>query len=393
MTALLEVSTHQNLCLWVDQIRIESEVNSRRMLTQFIDWIYADSPCFGSDEFYRQCLTEIELEHVAPQVLSILRQNQKIDCVPKDFVEALQHLYRKTAGQNLYIRFYQQQVFAALEQNGIYAIPLKGVVFAERYFGSFTSRPTSDIDILVTRDTLTRAIECLRLLGFTGPYEFNPIHFHCVMAKPIYPGGIVLYIELHWSLLHENTALPEWDRFWQNATSFEGYEYIKELTLQDTFYSICLHGANHKLESLKYLLDVAHLIYTRGTEIDFDRLLEVGKRDKTLRRVKAVLNIVYNEFPSLHQCKPLPYRISNSKWLDRAVLNARVLTPDSWGLRFRVAKEWLWPMREVALWHLRSDPGVTSTNVYRRFYRQRLIHLARTVYPSNKTSEENELHV
>lgn len=362
------------------------------MMSQLLNELYTDSPSLHSADFYHQCLAEIEREYVAPQVFSVIRQHQCVERMPHDFIARLRELSQKTLGQNFYIRVQQQPVFDALERNRIATIALKGIVFAERYFGDFAGRPTSDIDVLFTQDNLEKAINCLRSEGFQGPHDYNPLHFHCVMSKQIQPGNHVLNIELHWSLLHQNHALPRWDEFWKNATYYKHYRYIKELTVQDTFYSICLHGANHELNAFKYILDVAHLIYTKGTEVDFTCLLETCRRDKTLRRVKATLNIVYAEFPSLHQVKPLPYRDGTQRSWNQAVLTVPVLTPDSWRLRFRIVREWFWPMREVALWHLRHDGERTSEHVYWKFYRQRLLHFSRKL-SLDETTKEKKLHV
>ncbi len=45
---------------------------------------------------------------------------------------------------------------------------------------------------------------------------------------------------------------------WNDSSTIEGYQHVRELSDLHTFYMICLHGWRHNLDSLKYFIDNQH---------------------------------------------------------------------------------------------------------------------------------------
>ncbi|GMA61153.1 hypothetical protein GCM10025859_15930 [Alicyclobacillus fastidiosus] len=160
---------------------------------------------------------------------------------------------------------------------------------------------------------------------------------------------------------------------WKNSVPVREYQFIRELSVQNTFYAICLHGANHRMESFKYVLDIVQMIQRCRREIDYPRLFAQARDDGTAKRISAVLAYVYQQFPHLHEVKPLdsmrlsciPPSAIFSKW--------PLFLLDHWRDRVGVLIGIVRPPREVALWHLRDDSKVTASNVYVRFYQKRML--------------------
>ena len=69
-----------------------------------------------------------------------------------------------------------------------------------------------------------------------------PYHFHSSYSKPLPMSNIPLTVELHWHIVKENTANFQIEELWNDSTTIEGYQHIKELSDLHTFYLICLHG-------------------------------------------------------------------------------------------------------------------------------------------------------
>lgn len=87
-----------------------------------------------------------------------------------------------------------------LTEAGIRVLPLKGPLLAERIYGELEARVSTDIDLLVGRDDLPRAVEVLGRIGYSSPFETGldrrkpEVHELLCSAVGLPP------IELHWRL-------------------------------------------------------------------------------------------------------------------------------------------------------------------------------------------------
>lgn len=250
-------------------------------------------------------LADIELFELHAQVYHLLQTYGLTGQFSPSILERLKAKHHRTYLQNLFIKRKEEEVLRMFERCGIRTIPLKGTRFAENYFGHFAARITSDIDLLVPEDQLQPAIGALVSAGYA--YEITKDH-HARLHR----NGLM--IELHWTL-----DIPEWnhlnlDRFWEAAESLPAYRNAKELSPADTLYFICLHGARHQMDSLRYLLDVVQVLETSAEDIDLAFLMKRAKEDRTSKRLQAVLSIVYRQFPHLNALKPLPFPMMETPW-------------------------------------------------------------------------------
>lgn len=273
--------------------------------------------CWG---FYEKALEDIEFFDISPQIYWLLKQQGQLEQTPSFFQERLKHKYNDALYQNMFIRSQTKIALEKLEGEGIQTIPLKGTIFAEKYFGHLGARGTSDIDLLVHPFELERAIHCVKSLGYTLEQELIPYHFHWSFSKPIPDSPIPLTIELHWNLLKEKTSDLSMDEFWGKATPLGSYRHIKELSDYHTFYLICLHGWRHNLCSLKYFLDIIQMIHILQDNINYTRLQKDAAVHKTLRRVVRTLAIVYYHFPHLAGVKELPREWNVRLWWEYSSL-------------------------------------------------------------------------
>ena len=100
----------------------------------------------------------------------------------------------------------QRQVATALAEAGVRALPIKGLTFAERIYGDPGLRPATDVDVLVPRAQLARAVAALRELGYGAPTD------------PLWAGGLP---ELHHRLAGPHGA-PRVEVHWRTHWAEDG---------------------------------------------------------------------------------------------------------------------------------------------------------------------------
>lgn len=269
--------------------------------------------------FYEHMIDDIEFFGVSSQVYFLLQQRGKLDQTPSFFQERLKLNYMEAIYLNMFIRKQTEQLLLLFESREIDVIPLKGTVFAEKYFGHLGARPTSDIDLFVKLSDLEKSIACVKSLGYTFEQAFIPDHFHCSYSKLLPGSQIPLTVELHWDLLKSNTANFQINEFWNQAKALQPYKHIKQLSDDHTFYMICLHGWRHNLDSPKYFIDIIQMIHHLHEKLDYTVLLNHAAAHQTLRRMIRTLSIVYKQFPHLQQIKPFLHQRSTLWWEYRAI--------------------------------------------------------------------------
>lgn len=301
------------------------------------------------ERHYAEALAAIEQFSLAPQVYSLLEKNGRLADVPEFFRIALRKSYEGVFGQNLFIRHEEDAICQSFEQACIDVIPLKGTRFAERYFGHFAARGTTDIDLLVRPSGLLRAIACLQTLGFSLDDEQTPDHFHSSLSKKIPGSSYALTVELHWSLTKGDKSRLRMEPFWASALPIGGYAHVKELSVPHTFYAICLHGANHHMIGFKYLLDIMQVIVRHSGELDLELLLREAALDRTRGKVEMALSVAYRPFPSLQGI--LPFRVNRLSRLWTPAMAEKAVT-GKFGIRRYIHQlAWSVLVHDMARYH------------------------------------------
>lgn len=275
------------------------------MLISFLRSIYHSERPPAPLENAESFLAEVELFGLQPQLYYLLQTSGLIVQLPVSLQQELKDRYARTLGQSLFFKHKEEELLRQLESRNLDAIVLKGSRFAERYFGHFAARLSSDIDLLVPRNRLQETIDALTTEGYR--HEITKDH-HARLLK----NGVL--VELHWT-----PDMPDWSNlnagpFWKTSEKIVPYQYIKELSPLHTLYFICLHGARHQMSSPRYLLDIMQILHTHAEHIRMEDFLEQTKADRTTKRVQAVLSIVYRQFPHLHDVKPLPFPLMETPW-------------------------------------------------------------------------------
>lgn len=279
------------------------------MIHQLIKALY-DPDCRLTEDvsFYKQAIEEIEASAVSSQIYHLFKEQGRLEKTPLFFRERLKNKYIEALHLNLFIKNQTDRILQRFETIQLKVIPLKGVYFAEKYFGHIGARGTSDVDLLVRKEDVGRAVDCIKALGFQIEQEPIPSHFHLCFSKWI-PGALIpLTVEIHWNIVKEITSNFDIEPFWNNALPFKQYSYVMALSDYHTFYMICMHGWRHNLQSPKYYIDIIQLIYVLKDSLHYDFLIQEATAHKTRKRLVRTLSIVYESFPMVGKMKQLPVK-------------------------------------------------------------------------------------
>jgi hypothetical protein len=263
---------------------------------------------------YEKVWEDIDFFAISPQIYHLLMQQGRLEQTPLFFQQQLKRKYDEALYLNIFIKNQMNQMLNQFEKLGIEVIPLKGIHFAEKYFGYMGARATTDIDLLVKKADIVKAIACVGALGYTMEQEQIPGHFHWSYSKQLPHCPVPMTVELHWDLLQITTSDLNISEFWEHSTPLEACSHVKELSDYHTFYMICLHGWRHNLNSLKYFIDILQLIHVLHGHLDFTRLFKDAAAHKTHRRMARTLAIVCRYFPHVASISHLPHNKRINLW-------------------------------------------------------------------------------
>lgn len=341
-----------------------------------------------TEEELSDILADIELFSMSASFFHRLQGDPRAGQLPGPFLGRLKEEADRTLFRCLLIKRETDELLRIFEREGVEAIPLKGTGFAERYFGHFAARDTTDVDLLVRRDRLQQAIRCAHAAGYVAEETYGKTHYHVQLQKePLLPGLVPLTVELHWSFDESFKSKLDMERFWSDSQPVPGSRYVRRLTVQDEFYAICIHGIKHRMNSLKYVLDAGQMLMAAGEAIDLPALCGQAERDGTRSGLGMALAIVNRIFPSLAAVGDSPLSREVAYWdyglirsmakgeFDPRSLNFHLRFPlamlDGRLAKLRYLRYYVVPAPELAEYFVGRLNGERKLALYWRFYRAR----------------------
>lgn len=210
--------------------------------------------------------------HNVAALLHHLKPNEATDPDRHSFADA----FRQTLAQNLLFLETTREVLEVFRKANIPVIPLKGVLFASRFYGNIGVRPQTDVDILVYERDLSPAHELLLKLGWREacPRDFYQDHYHWVYIR----GSVLL--ELHWALKIPGTCSPSLGRIWDLAQwrFAEGVEFL-EMAPEDLLCYLAVNKAHQRFPTLLDFVDLFMIL--AHSRLDWDRFCQKVLQDKT----------------------------------------------------------------------------------------------------------------
>ena len=229
-----------------------------------------------------------ELEQLAMQqrLLPLLgylhKYGRTFPKVPPDFQRSIEEAHSLTIARSLMLRMYVTSIVDSFNQQGIDPIVLKGIPLENDVYPQPGLRPSSDIDLLVSQEELTRAEAILVSRGFvaTGDAgtrdDFRRHHHH---LAPYIDQRTGVVVEIHQEIISpsapyslDTEGLQERAR----VTSLDGM-HLRVLSSEDQLLHSCIHFSGDRLSSkngaLLQICDIALLIKHRGSKIDWEQFV------------------------------------------------------------------------------------------------------------------------
>jgi hypothetical protein len=211
------------------------------------------------------------------------------------------------AGLRLSIRLRQALpgVLRGLAEREVSAVAFKGPALAALAYGDPALRPTTDLDVLVLKPDVPRALEALSALGFVPEHQLQPDYdalwrTYAPWNRPYgNANGYVrslgapdeIHLDLHWGVAARYVLFPlDPAELWPRAVTIEIEPGVAVPTfgVEDTLLLLALHGMKHGLDRLRFVADIAELL-RRRPDFDDSALLAQARRLRSERMLMVNL--------------------------------------------------------------------------------------------------------
>jgi hypothetical protein len=200
------------------------------------------------------------------------------------------------------------ELIQLLQKESVRAVPYKGPVFTQQFYGDPVCRQYCDLDILVLKDDFLRAHKILLEHGFVlmnKPDEELSHSFKYDVHWSYYHGVKKYRIELHWDLVkqkrvkHAFRLEEHWDTLQEvelNGIKFKNFDIFHMLLFS------CLHSAKHSFASLKWVCDISEIVKDLESQ-QWAHLIELSKRYHIYRILQTGLALAFDllQAPVPHQ--------------------------------------------------------------------------------------------
>ena len=163
-------------------------------------------------------------------------------------------------------------VLKALNHAEIPVMPLKGPLLSLGMYGDVGLRHSKDLDVLVARDDVLRAQECLETLGWRRSAEYSSLTLRQSKFNLRYEQHIGYVhpargceLELHWRTAEDASAVLPGGLARGLPTQWNGCHYLA-MKPADLMLYLCNHGSGHAWARAKWLGDMARIWASESTD-------------------------------------------------------------------------------------------------------------------------------
>lgn len=230
------------------------------------------------------------------------------------------------------------------DRHNIACVPFKGPVLADMLYGDIAARDYCDLDVLVPKPDIGRAIDALLDAGYKTDLPAHPgkraaylraryeIHFTS-------PDGTIA-IEIHQSFLPPGYCFELTPRI--ERREFLGRE-IPAMAPADLLLLLCAHGAKHAWSEPSLVRDLARLAEVSGDRIAWPDLL----REATAIGARRIL--LLGLYLAARQGAPVPADIRAAARSDKSLVRLAARIGERESPRFFIAARERW-RDKLACW-------------------------------------------
>jgi len=262
-------------------MRPENELLLRLLKGESDDGRSSPSPCGVSQDFdWGRFVSLCEWHNVVPIVYRALPA-----VCPGEIPPAVMNRFRSLCHNNtaraLFLASELSRILNALESCGIPAYPFKGPALAVMLYGDPGRRQSSDLDILIPREQVRRAMEVLDRLGYGAKSALDgprlAAHRRTEYELQFFRRDGKLTVELQWAVVpgffgFDHEKLGIWSILEKRAWSGMAFPVLPP---EETLLLLSVHGAKHLWCKLGWVCDVAGLLASAAPP-DFHRVFELA---------------------------------------------------------------------------------------------------------------------
>ena len=214
--------------------------------------------------------------------------------IPQSLMDEVHsRLFRRTAFC-LMLRKHLERIEAALIENSIPTVVLKGPLFADRLYPEPGLRPFADIDLLVPAEVFADAARLLESLEFIAePYAARKAGDDYGERTWRIPGEGSGAVEIHWNLVN----CPSQRR--RTSVAFQDLQIdpaegkrLPQPSASSLLLIAAVHGAlSHRFDRLQLLCDICQAARGVAGEIDVAWLIRTAERTGSFAALAAALSL------------------------------------------------------------------------------------------------------
>jgi hypothetical protein len=200
----------------------------------------------------------------------------------------LRNLCHNNTARSLFLASELSRILRAFESSGIPAYPFKGPALSVMLYGDPARRQSKDLDILIPKEALHRAMKVLDAQGYKAQNALDgarlSAHRRTEYEAAFFRRDGKLQVELQWAVVpayfgFDHERLGIWSRL--EPRTWNGRVY-PVLPPEETLLMLCVHGAKHLWCKLGWIADVAGLLNS-PVPPDLTRTLELAGRCGVMR--------------------------------------------------------------------------------------------------------------
>jgi hypothetical protein len=203
--------------------------------------------------------------------------------IPPAVMNRLRGLCHNNTARALFLASELSRILNALESCGIPAYPFKGPALSVMLHGDPARRQSKDLDILVPKEKVRKAIDCLDSLGYGAKTSLAgarlAAHRRTEYELQFFRRDGKLTVELQWAVVpgffgFDHERLGIWSALEKRDCNGLGFPVLPP---EETLLMLCVHGAKHLWCKLGWICDVAGLLASAAPP-DFHRTFELAGR-------------------------------------------------------------------------------------------------------------------
>lgn len=217
---------------------------------------------------------------------------------PSAVLAALRERYQTNVQRSLLLARELFRVLDCLGEQGIEAIPYKGLVLSELYYGDMAMRQAGDNDVFIRTRDVMRAKDAVRSLGYTprepipaaAEQDYLSYGYECTFDSRV---GTNL-LELQWALQPRFYSVDyNMNGLFARAVkvTVAGRE-VKTPSPEDLILVLSVHAAKHAWERLIWLCDIARIVQRQN--LNWEGIQEWARQLGVVRILHITLLLVRN---------------------------------------------------------------------------------------------------